>query len=118
MREKGYRITFEYTLANTSQQNGMVKRCFETHYGRVRAMFGTCGITSGLRNELLEEAANTLTLLGNILSNGGDKPPHVKFYGDLPRYSSSLRIFGELEILFTFSIVSVELLGKNGCGIT
>ena len=35
LKEKGYGITFEYTLANTPQQNGMVKRCFATHYGRV-----------------------------------------------------------------------------------
>mgnify|MGYP003326749079 CR=1 FL=1 len=62
-------------------------------------MFGTCGITSGLRNQLLVEAANTSTLLGNTLSNGGDKPPHVKFYGDLPRYSSGFKIFGELGIV-------------------
>ena len=99
LKEKGYGITFEYTSANTPQQNGMVERCFATRYRRVQPMFVTCRITSGLRNDLLADVSNTSTLLGNILSSVGDKPPHVRFYGDLPRYSSGLRIFGELGIV-------------------
>ena len=77
----------------------MVEQFFAIHYGKVKAMFGASGITGELRNELLAEAANTSTLLGNIISNGGDKPPHVNFYGDLPRHSRGLRFFGELGIV-------------------
>ena len=72
-------------------------------------MFGTSRITGELRNELLAEAANTSTLFENILLNGGDKPPHMKFYGDLSRYSSSLRIFGELGIVHQGEKIKSEL---------
>ena len=99
LRQKGYGVSFEYTSANTPQQNGIVERCFATHYGRVRAMLRACGVEGSLRNKVSAEAAQTSTLINNILSNGGESPPHVKFFGSLPRYANNLRIFGEMGIV-------------------
>ena len=99
LNDKGYGIHFEYTSANTPQQNGIVERCFATHYGRVRAMLKTCGVGGNIRNTILAEAAQTSTLISNILSVDGESPPHVKFFGSLPRYADNLKIFGEMGVV-------------------
>ena len=51
------------------------------------------------RQEMWCEAAQTATMLDNVLVQGkGGKPPHTKFYSEDPKYAKYLRIFGEIGV--------------------
>ena len=100
--EKGMNIRFEYTAANTPQQNGRVERKFATIYGRVRSMLTGAGIEGALRKSLWAEAGNTAINLINIqVSHKTEKTPYEKFSGqqELPRYINNLHSFGEVGII-------------------
>ena len=60
-------IIFEYTAPGTPQQNGVVERAFVTVMGRARAMINHAGFTMTKRQQLWCEAAQTATMLDNIL---------------------------------------------------
>ena len=60
-------IIFEYTAPGTPQQNGVVERAFVTVMGRARAMMNHAGLTMDKRQQLWCEAAQTSTMLDNIL---------------------------------------------------
>ena len=68
-------IIFEYTAPGTPQQNGGVERAFVTVMGRARAMMNHAGFTMTKRQQLLCEAAQTATLLDNILVQDSAKSP-------------------------------------------
>ena len=65
----------EYTAPGTPQQNGVVKRAFVTVMGHARAMMNQAGFTMAKRQELYCEAAQTATLLDNILVQDSAKSP-------------------------------------------
>ena len=72
-------IIFEYTAAGTPQQNGVVERAFIV-MGRARAMMNHAGFTMAKRQQLWCEAAQTATLLDNILVQDSAKsPPFTQF---------------------------------------
>ena len=74
-------IKLEYTAPGTPQQNGVVERAFVTLIGRGRAMMNHARFTAKKRQEMWCEAAQTATMLDNVLVQGkGDKPPHTKLY--------------------------------------
>ena len=60
-------IIFEYTAPGTPQHNGVVERAFVTVMGRVRAMMNHAGFTMAKRQQLGCEAAQTATMLDNVL---------------------------------------------------
>ena len=60
-------IIFQYTAPGTRQQNGVVERAFVTVMGRARAMINHAGFTMAKRQQLWCEAAQTATMLDNIL---------------------------------------------------
>ena len=60
-------IILEYTAPGTPQQNGVVERAFVTVMGRARAMMNHAGFTMAMRQQLWCEAAQTATMLDNIL---------------------------------------------------
>ena len=60
-------IIFEYTAPGTPQQNGVVERASVTVMGRARAMMNHAGFTMAKRQQLWCEAAQTATMLDNIL---------------------------------------------------
>ena len=92
-------IEFEYTAPGTPQQNGVVERAFVTLIGRGRAMMSHAGSTVKKRQEMWCEAAQTATMLHNVLvQEKGGKPPHTKFYGEDPKYAKYLRTFGEIGV--------------------
>ena len=92
-------IKFEYTAPGTPQQNGVVERVFVTLIGRGRAMMNHAGFTVKKRQEMWCEAAQTTTMLDNVLvQEKGGKPPHTKFYGEDPKYAKYLRTFGEIGV--------------------
>ena len=68
-------IMFEYTAPGTPQQNGVVERAFATVMGRARAMMNHAGFTMAKRQQLWCEAAQTATLLDNILVQDSAKSP-------------------------------------------
>ena len=93
------KIIFEFTAPHTPQQNGKVERAFATLYGRVRSMFNAAGLTGTLRQGLWAECARTATYLENILVY--DKiSSFEKFYGFCPKWTSTMRVFGEIAILY------------------
>ena len=92
-------IKFEYTAPGTLQQNRVVERVFVTLIGRGRAMINHARFTVKKRQEMWCEAAQTVTMLENVLvQEKGGKPPHTKFYGDDPKYAKYLRTSGEIGV--------------------
>ena len=65
----------EYTAPGTPQQNGVVERAFVTVMGRARAMMNHAGFTMAKTQQLWCEAAQTATLLDNILVQDSAKSP-------------------------------------------
>ena len=73
-------IIFEYTAPGTPQRNGVVERAFVTVMGRARAMMNHAGFTMAKRQQLWCEAAQTATMLDNILVQESAKsPPFTQF---------------------------------------
>ena len=68
-------IIFEYTAPGTPQQNGVVERAFVTVIGRARAMMNHTKFTMAKRQQFWCEAAQTMTLLDNILVQDSAKSP-------------------------------------------
>ena len=68
-------IIFEYTAPGTPQQNGVVERAFVTVVVRARAMMNHAGFTMAKRQQLWCEAAQTATMLDNILVQESAKDP-------------------------------------------
>ena len=90
-------IKFEYTATGTPQQNGVVERAFVTLICTGRAMMNHARFTVKKTQEMWFEAAQTATMLDNVLTQEkGGKPPHTKFYGEEPKYAKYLRTFGEI----------------------
>ena len=74
-------IIFEYTAPGAPQQNGVVERAFVTVMGRARAMMNHAGFTMAKRQQLWCEAAQTATMLDNILVQESAKsPPFTQFF--------------------------------------
>ena len=93
-------IIFEYTAPGTPQQNGVVERAFVTVMGRARAMMNHAGFTMAKRQQLWCEAAQTATMLDNILVQESAKsPPFTQFFGVDAKYAKHLRVFGEMCVV-------------------
>ena len=91
---------FEYTAPGTPQQNGVVERAFLTVMGRARAMMNHAGFTMAKRQQLWCEAAQTATMLDNILVQESAKsPPFTQFFGVDAKYAKHLRVFGEMCVV-------------------
>ena len=73
--KKDLGIIFEYTAPGTPQQNGVVERAFVTVMGRARAMMNHAGFTMAKRQQLWCEAAQTATMLDNILVQESARVP-------------------------------------------
>ena len=66
-------IKFEFTSADTSQQNGTVEQKFATLYSWMCAMMVHTGLHENLKNGLWIKCVATATKLENIMVN-----PHTK----------------------------------------
>ena len=110
-KEEGFGIQFEFTSAGTPQQNGVVERAFATLWGRVRAMLNHARLPKDKRNQLWAECAGTATKLENLMcSTMSEVSPHEQFYGELPKYSRHLRVFGEIGIVSDYA--NMKIRGK------
>ena len=88
---------FEYTATGTPQHNAYVERAFPMIMGRARAMMNFAGFTTTKRKRLLCEAANTATMLDNILVHEQNSaPPGTLFYGQDAKHTKHLKTFGEI----------------------
>ena len=93
-------MSFEYTAPGTLQQNGVVERAFVTVMGRARVMMNHAGFTMAKRQQLWCEAAQTATLLDNILVQDSAKsPPVTQFFGVDAKYAKHLSVFGEMCVV-------------------
>ena len=93
-------ITFEFTAPGTPQQNSVAERRIPMLMGRARAMLIQAGIESKYKGEFWCEVISTATKLDNIMVRPErTKPPHTLFYGEDPKYTRSLRTFGEMAVI-------------------
>ena len=98
-------ITFEYTAPVTPQQNVVVERAFVTVMGQSRAMMNHAGFTMAKRQHLWCEAAQTTTLLDNILvQDSTQSPPFTQFFGVDTNYAKHLRVSGKC-VLWQIQII-------------
>ena len=68
--------------------------------GRARAMMNHAGFTMAKRQQLWCEAAQTATMLDNILVQESAKsPPFTQFFGVDANYAKHLRVFGEMCVV-------------------
>ena len=87
----GLGIIFEYTATETPQQNAYEERAFPMLMGRARAMMNFAGFTTEKRKQLWCEAANTATMLDNILVHEQNSaPPYTMFYVQDAKYAKYL----------------------------
>ena len=78
----------------------MIERAFVTGMGRARAMMNHAGFTMDKRQKLWCEAAQTATMLDNILAQESAKgPPFTQFFGVDAKYAKHLRVFGEMCVV-------------------
>ena len=100
MKNNGFKTRFEYTAADTPQQNGVVERKFATLFGRIRAMMIHCKCPEELKYKLWAEGANITTMLDNIfVANSSDLSPFDRFYDRQPTFLPKLRTFGEIGVV-------------------
>ena len=93
-------IIFEYTAPGTPQQNRVVERAFVMVMGRARAMMNHAGFTMAKRQQLWCEAAQTATLLDNILvQDSAKKSPFYSFFWSRCKVCQHLRVFGEMCVV-------------------
>ena len=93
-------IIFEYSAPGTPHQNGVVERAFVTVMRRERAMMNHAGFAMDKRQQLWFEAAQTATMLDNILVQESAKsPPFTQFFGVDAKYGKYLRGFGEMCVV-------------------
>ena len=93
-------IIFEYIAPGTPQQNGVVERAYETVMGKARAMNHHAGFTMAKRQQLWCEAAQTATMLDNILvQDSANSPPITQFFGVDAKYAKQLRVFEEMCVV-------------------
>ena len=68
--------------------------------GRARAMMNHAGFTMAKRQQLWCEAAQTATMLDNILVQESAKsPPFTQVFGVDAKYAKHLRVFGEMCVV-------------------
>ena len=84
------RNIFEYTTSATLQQNGVVERAFVTDVGRARPVMNHAGFTMAKRQQFWCEAAQTATMLDNILLQDSAKSP--SFLNILEKIQSMPRV--------------------------
>ena len=78
----------------------MEERALVTVVGRATAMMNHAGFTMTKRQQLWCEAAQTATMLDNILVQDSAKsPPFTQFYGVDAKYAKHLRVFGEMCVV-------------------
>ena len=71
-----------------------------TVMGRARAMMNHAGFTMAKRQQWWCEAAQTVTMLDNILVQESAKsPPFTQFFGVDAKYAKHLRVFGEMCVV-------------------
>ena len=75
----------------------MVERAYVTVMGRALAMMNHAGFTMAKRQQLWCEAAQTATMLDNILVQESAKsPPFTQSFGVDAKYAKHLKVFGEM----------------------
>ena len=100
-------IIFEYTAPGTPQQNGVVERAFVTVMGRARAMMNHAGFTMAKKQQLWCEAAQTATMLDNILVQESAKsPPFTQFFGVDAKCAKHLRVLAKC-VLWQIQIIKL-----------
>ena len=78
----------------------MVERAYVTVMERASAMMNHAGFAMAKRQQLWCEAAQTPTLLDNILVQDSAKgPPFTQFLGVDAKYAKPLRVFGEMCVV-------------------
>ena len=93
-------IAFEFTGKDTPQQNGRIEAMIASIWNQVRAMLDGVMLEGQKRNKLWAEAFNTAVMIdGIIVKEGEEKCADEKWSGELPRWTSDLKKFGEVGVV-------------------
>ena len=115
-------IHFEFTAADTPQQNAIVERQFATLWGMIRASMRKAGMNKNkkLKNKLWSKCANMATDVFNILvDHCDDKCPFEKYFGKMPKWFqvSKLRPFGWICIVTKYNKILAKLDDRGKIGL-
>ena len=103
--KNGLGIIFEYTAPGTPQQNGVVERPFVTVMGRARVMMNHAGFTMAKREQLWCDAAQTATMLDNILVQDSAKSPLLLNFLSRCKVCQAFESFLEKCVLWQIQII-------------
>ena len=96
-------IDFQYTAAGTLQQNGCIEQKFAALHGKVRSTLNLERITPGICCKLWAEYAAHVTDIENLNVNKSyEMSLFKKLYGKAPRFTSNIRVFGKMGIVFIY----------------
>ena len=115
-------IHFEFTAADTPQQNAIVERQFATLWGMIRASMRRAGLNKNrnLKNKLWSECANMATDIFNILVDDHKKEcPYEKYFGEMPKWFQvpNLRPFGWICVVTKYNKILAKLDDRGKLGL-
>jgi transposase InsO family protein len=113
-KENLLNINWEFTAANTPQQNGKIERKFATLWGKVRAILNSAKLPWSLRYKLWAQCANLSTQLENILiSKYMTSSPYEKMHNKEPKWLDNLHTFGEIAVVHDGTKIKSKLADKG-----
>ena len=74
----------------------------------MRAIFNVAGMTGDLRKGLWAECGRTATYLENVMVYDTTSA-HGKMFGELPKWTNDLKIFGELAVILKVKKIRAKL---------
>ena len=93
-------IVFEFTGKDTPQQNGRIEAIIAAIWNQARALLDGVELERGKKNKMWVEAFNTAVMVdGIIVKEGQDKCADEKWSGEVPRWATGLKSFGEVGVV-------------------
>ena len=109
-------IGFEYTAANTPQQNAVVEKKFDTLYCRGRAMMICANVPLAKRYVLYREALDTATKLDGltVLKIGNKEATRYEHWGvENPKFTKHMRVWGESGVVKVKKVGTPKLANRG-----
>jgi hypothetical protein len=109
-RSKGYNVKFEFSGPQTPQRNGKMESKFQPFFGRIRAMINNASVKDQLRSGVRAECAVAVKFLSNTISiKNKEVYPYELLFGFKPKLPTSLRSFGEINVVTTKANIQSKL---------
>jgi hypothetical protein len=108
---QSYDVKFDFSDPRIPQQNGKVKKNFQTFFGIIRAMLNSSGLKGHLRSRVWSECAMTITFLSNITAIKKKAiSPYQLLFRSKPKLPESLGHFSEIGVVTTKSHTQDKLI--------